>query len=160
VTRSRRFTFEDQKRFAALSGDTNPIHLDSMAARRTQAGTVVVHGMHMLLWSLDTIAASTPSISAPKEIRADFLSFLPIDMEATLGEPGDSSERWVTLSAAGAPIMRLELRDASIARAEPHLQNEPARVWAPTEPCPMKFSEMHEHSGAVAFACTAERFRV
>ena len=47
---------ELQERFAALSGDRNPMHMDAVAARRTQAGLPVVHGIHTLLWALDSIA--------------------------------------------------------------------------------------------------------
>src|SRR5450759_997356 len=53
---SRTFGVEDQARFAALTGDFNPMHMDSVAARRTHAGGPVVHGIHTLLWLLDTIA--------------------------------------------------------------------------------------------------------
>lgn len=49
----RRFTPEDQQAFAALSGDTNPMHMDAKAARRMQAGRPVVHGIHAVLWALD-----------------------------------------------------------------------------------------------------------
>ncbi len=34
----RRFTEHDQERFARFSGDWNPMHMDLIAARRTQAG--------------------------------------------------------------------------------------------------------------------------
>lgn len=39
--------------FARLSGDYNPLHLDRVAARRTQFGDTVVHGIHLLLSTLD-----------------------------------------------------------------------------------------------------------
>jgi NAD(P)-dependent dehydrogenase (short-subunit alcohol dehydrogenase family) len=48
-----RFTAADQRRFAALSGDFNPVHLDPLAARRIVAGEPIVHGMHLLLHALD-----------------------------------------------------------------------------------------------------------
>ena len=34
-----------QERFAEFSGDRNPMHMDLVAARRTQAGAPVVHGV-------------------------------------------------------------------------------------------------------------------
>ena len=49
----RRFTPEDQQAFAAVSGDSNPMHMEAKAARRTQAGRPVVHGIHAVLWALD-----------------------------------------------------------------------------------------------------------
>jgi hypothetical protein len=48
----------DQERFAALSGDRNPIHLDAVRARRELFGAVVVHGMHLLLRALDALAVA------------------------------------------------------------------------------------------------------
>ncbi len=57
---SRSFTQVDQSEFALLSGDFNPLHLDAGFARRTQMGEVVVHGVHYLLWALETVLRSTP----------------------------------------------------------------------------------------------------
>ena len=48
----------DSAAFALLSGDYNPLHLDRIAARRTQFGDTVVHGIHLLLATLDRTAAS------------------------------------------------------------------------------------------------------
>jgi NAD(P)-dependent dehydrogenase (short-subunit alcohol dehydrogenase family) len=48
-----RFLAGDQQSFAQLSGDFNPLHLDPAAARRTVAGEPIVHGMHLLLRTLD-----------------------------------------------------------------------------------------------------------
>ena len=50
---NRIFTWRDQERFAQLSGDYNPIHVDALAARRLLFGRPVVHGVHVLLWALD-----------------------------------------------------------------------------------------------------------
>lgn len=57
---SRSFTQADQGEFALLSGDHNPLHLDAGFARRTQMGEVVVHGVHYLLWALETVLRSAP----------------------------------------------------------------------------------------------------
>jgi hypothetical protein len=53
VAGRRRFSLEDQELFAALSGDWNPLHVDVQAARRTMLGAPVVHGVHLLLWTLE-----------------------------------------------------------------------------------------------------------
>jgi hypothetical protein len=57
---SRTFTLDDQLAFARLSGDWNPMHLEANFARRTQAGAPVVHGIHTLLWAMDTVLRSFP----------------------------------------------------------------------------------------------------
>jgi NADP-dependent 3-hydroxy acid dehydrogenase YdfG len=49
----RVFTRSDQLWFAEVSGDRNPMHLDAMAARRLLTGLPIVHGLHLLLSSLE-----------------------------------------------------------------------------------------------------------
>jgi acyl dehydratase/NAD(P)-dependent dehydrogenase (short-subunit alcohol dehydrogenase family) len=44
--------------FARLSGDFNPLHVDDLAARRLQFGGTVCHGVHLVLRSIEHIAAS------------------------------------------------------------------------------------------------------
>jgi len=54
----RVFTATDQERFAELSGDCNPIHMDAVLARREMFGDVVVHGLHLVLSLLDPYCAA------------------------------------------------------------------------------------------------------
>ena len=51
----RRFGIADQRRFADLSGDCNPMHMDPVAARRLLSGQLVVHGVHTLLAALEML---------------------------------------------------------------------------------------------------------
>lgn len=75
----RRFNEQDQLRFAAASGDYNPMHIDPIFSRRTQAGAPVVHGLHLLLWTLDSLAASNPALPPVRRIRAQFYKFVYLD---------------------------------------------------------------------------------
>ena len=72
----RRFTEQDQERFARLSGDWNPMHLDPVAARRTQAGAPVVHGVHLTLWTLDTLIRDGVVKGAVASVQAVFNKFV------------------------------------------------------------------------------------
>jgi NAD(P)-dependent dehydrogenase (short-subunit alcohol dehydrogenase family) len=72
---TRTFTPEDQSAFAALAGDFNPIHVDPLAARRLLFGTPVVHGVHLVLWALET---SWPAQTGPARLA---------DLEATFRQP-------------------------------------------------------------------------
>jgi acyl dehydratase/NAD(P)-dependent dehydrogenase (short-subunit alcohol dehydrogenase family) len=81
---SRRFKSEDQALFARLSGDFNPVHLDPIAARRTQAGSTVVHGMHAVLWSLDRLAEFGVLREGISAIKVQFTKFIPIDVAVEL----------------------------------------------------------------------------
>jgi hypothetical protein len=71
--RSRKFTLQDQQDFAALSGDFNPVHVDPLYARRTLFGKAVVHGVHLLMWGLESFLSTEKTDSSQiTNIRADF----------------------------------------------------------------------------------------
>ncbi len=55
VLANRRFDATDQDRFAALSGDFNPMHVDHDVARRLVFGQRVVHGMHAVIACLESL---------------------------------------------------------------------------------------------------------
>jgi len=75
-----RFTSADQRRFATLSGDVNPVHLDAVASRRVAAGEPIVHGMHLLLRALEIHFAR---MSAPPRVTLEATFLRP----AFLNEP-------------------------------------------------------------------------
>ena len=62
----------DQQRFAALSGDVNPMHMDPVAARRLITGRQVVHGVHALLTGLEQWSGSAGA--PPSKIGCDFVN--------------------------------------------------------------------------------------
>ncbi len=66
------FSAADQERFAALSGDYNPMHMDPLAARRTQAGAPVVHGIHNVLRALDLLAAHDAALPPIATLKVNF----------------------------------------------------------------------------------------
>ena len=74
---SRVFSLEDQRAFAKLSSDYNPMHLDRSFARRTQVGAPVVHGIHTLAWAANAVLHAFPVKVA--NIRARFLQPLYLD---------------------------------------------------------------------------------
>ena len=81
-------------RFAAVSGDRNPMHLDALLARRTQAGVPVVHGVHLLLWGLDALARAEP-LAPMCRLKAHFKRFAAVDETVTvaLGTRAEASAR-------------------------------------------------------------------
>jgi hypothetical protein len=105
------FGFADQKRFAEVSGDFNPMHLDPVQARRTQAGAPVVHGIHLLLWSLDSLAASQPDLPPMLSLRAQFHKFVYLD-EAVKIEVAQQTVKGIRLvvSAGGAPRTKIAVQ--------------------------------------------------
>ena len=81
---SRNFTSDDQALFAGLAGDFNPIHLDPIAARRTQAGTAVVHGIHATLWALDKLVELSVVTEEIVSLKVQFRNFIPIGKQVEL----------------------------------------------------------------------------
>jgi NAD(P)-dependent dehydrogenase (short-subunit alcohol dehydrogenase family) len=93
---SRQFGAEDQAVFARLSGDVNPIHMDPIVARRTQAGARVVHGIHLVLWALDEAAAAGLVRGRVSSLAAQFNKFAYVGAQTSLGL-SDRSEKGLRL---------------------------------------------------------------
>ena len=55
ISHSVTYLIEDQLRFAQLSGDFNPIHIDHVTSRRELFGEIVVHGIHLVLEALNLV---------------------------------------------------------------------------------------------------------
>src|SRR5690606_11885277 len=70
--------------FVRVSCDSNPIHVDPIAARRLHAGVPIVHGVHALVWLLDCIARSVPGIAAARSLKVHFPQSIYVGDEATL----------------------------------------------------------------------------
>ena len=62
----------DQRFFAAASHDVNPMHMDAVAARRLLSGRQVVHGIHLLLHTLDRYQAQARAGWAPLQAECSF----------------------------------------------------------------------------------------
>ena len=102
----------DQLAFAALSGDYNPMHMDVLAARRTQAGAPVVHGMHALLWALEELAAAELIGPPLCEIRAQFRKFTYLDAACDLEVTRwDSNAARAGLCSNGLVLTTIQLRN-------------------------------------------------
>jgi acyl dehydratase/NADP-dependent 3-hydroxy acid dehydrogenase YdfG len=109
---ARRFGMADQLAFAALSGDYNPMHMDVLAARRTQAGAPVVHGMHALLWALEELAAAELIGPPLCEIRAQFRKFTYLDLPCDLKlMRWDSDAARAELCSNGLVLTTIQLRN-------------------------------------------------
>ena len=74
MIRTIEFSLKGQQEFADLSGDFNPIHLDSVYARRTIWGRVAVHGINQLLTALDMCLDSCDSSIVLESVKAEFLN--------------------------------------------------------------------------------------
>jgi MaoC like domain len=83
----RSFTWDDQRRFAQLSGDWNPMHMDPEVARRTLAGACVVHGLQSLLWMLERAGEFLP-LANTLQLDANFMQFLYLEESVRIAITG------------------------------------------------------------------------
>src|SRR5690349_17471536 len=116
---ARVFVMEDQENFARISGDYNPIHMDPSAARHTQAGAPVVHGMHLLLWALENLLGDGMDLARLSWGKVKFTSFVLLGKAAILKiiernekeirvavRCGDATAMIVRLGLGGDPVQR------------------------------------------------------
>jgi hypothetical protein len=116
---ARLFDESRQRRFAELSGDFNPIHVDALAARRTLAGAPVVHGIHTLLWAIDCLAAEQPDLAVPRHMKVRFQGLVNVGDTATL-QIARADKAWqVRVRVAGVEVLSATIW--SDARKEPPL---------------------------------------
>jgi hypothetical protein len=132
---SRTFTLEDQRRFAALSGDSNPLHLDAAVARRSMLGGVAAHGIHVLLWALDQLAA-IDSFGGFERLRVSFDRGVLVDDKVQCGWD-KTGPRWEgrVFNATGI-LARISLIPAAITPAP----------WSGPDQPPAMACEEHEFS--------------
>lgn len=105
----RRFTADDQRAFAALSGDWNPIHVDPVFARRTAAAAEVVHGINLLLAAIEQAAQAGYDGMPVGSLRVRFPRFVLVgeDVRFEAGATdGDRLElRWTSRGVVRAEIL-------------------------------------------------------
>ena len=137
---SRTFSATDQSVFARWSGDFNPLHMDPLAARRTQAGAPVVHGIHALIWALDQLSGAGVPVAAANKIDVQFSKFIYRDRLVVL-RIAARTETVVRaeLTVGDLPVMSVLLRlgprkDRSEHTVPPGAPTEEARDGIPGSP--------------------------
>ena len=106
----RTFTWDLQNRFAELSGDYNPMHMDAVAARRLLFGRPVVHGIHVLLWALDTWLEGQGGPVRLRKLKVAFRS--PVFLEDALQlivKPLGADRVQLDVLAHGAGLLKATL---------------------------------------------------
>lgn len=154
---TRRFAMVDQQAFAALSGDANPMHMDMLAARRTEAGEPAVHGVHAVLWVLECLAKAELPLTALQNLRVQFRKFMYLDRELVLRLTRiDTARIRATVLADGLPVMVLSLRFGARIPAVP-VKREPA-IDAAATPEVLSLDQMHGRAGWLLPPVASEAF--
>jgi NAD(P)-dependent dehydrogenase (short-subunit alcohol dehydrogenase family)/acyl dehydratase len=147
VIGAKRFTAADQEAFAQLSGDRNPIHMDAMGARRTQAGAAVVHGVHGLLWALDQAARARP-LANLRGLSVKFLRYLYLDVEAQVrvSDRGEALLMEIVADGQVVTTAKLDWRAPGLARLSAALTGGPCHAFGRSPDAP-PFETMSSLSG-------------
>lgn len=154
---TRIFTPADQARFAALSGDRNPIHLDALAARRTQMGAPIVHGAHTVLWALEEACCARPFSAAG--LQMNFAAPLYVGEAALARIVSHSNTEFkidVVTNGAVASAITVELGRPRPA-GRPHAYGETRPAEWPDSPIEHNLQTIGlQQPGAFAFARPAD----
>lgn len=153
----RQFLEADQVAFAKLSGDCNPMHMDKVAARRTQAGAPVVHGIHMLLWSLDSLAASG-LLKAPftgLKVRFDKMVYVGDTVAAVVTRKSDD-DIWLELQVHGVATAII-VASFGTPRPAAAVPEGDAPALLPEAPLELTLEDAEGRSGRVGFAASTEQ---
>lgn len=145
----RVFSLADQAWFASASGDCNPMHVDPVQARRTQAGAPVVHGIHLLLWSLDSLASAHADLPPLRRLRAQFQSFVFVNepVEVELAQKSETGVRLVIV-VVGSLRSKVRIDFGQQADSSPEWAAQTLTPVAPTpEPLNLTLEEMSNRSG-------------
>ena len=155
-------TEELQEQFAAVSGDRNPMHMDGLAARRTQAGLRVVHGVHTLLWALEALVACSRILAPPSRIKVRFLKWVYLNDECLLTVPpeaGGDPQR-LQVDVLGLPVLSADLRYGT-----PSIRPAAAGIIPPSgvplaSPLDLSFAELDKRAGFAYTACAPDIVRL
>ncbi|NQV79670.1 MAG: hypothetical protein HQ495_03905 [Alphaproteobacteria bacterium] len=137
---SRSFDQAAIERFAVLSGDTNPIHTDPVAARRLLFGTTVCHGVGLVLWALECLATQLNSSVRLSRVAADFRAPVLVDEDVELAlDIGEGEAKAMITGARG-------LRTSINIAWDMSLEDGPAVSRLPEPvPCEAKTFAQAEH---------------
>jgi acyl dehydratase len=126
------FSLDNVRTFARISGDYNPIHIDPVAARRLIFGRAVVHGVSVVCWVMDRLAARGLAVGSLSHLKVAFRQPVFIGTKVTLTMTGGASRTKATVSHDGIACvtMSLEFADAQLSPKGRSL-DRPASTGAP-----------------------------
>jgi NAD(P)-dependent dehydrogenase (short-subunit alcohol dehydrogenase family) len=155
----RIFSPADQRQFASVSGDQNPIHVDSLFARRTQGGAQVVHGINLLLWAFDSFAAAQLDLPPLRSFSAKFSKFVllgeQVEVELVEQEPGRSR---LNLSVGNAVRSEVTIEFGHPERQlPPWVDSSPATQAPVSAAVELSLEQIPECSGKLQFCMAAEQ---
>src|SRR5690349_24411647 len=122
------------------------MHVDPVAARRTQAAAPAVHGVHNFLWAMDQVAKAGADLSRFSTFKVQFSKFvLAGNSVAVTFNEGDKFR--VEVRSGDAIVLIASAKPGEVVLApDPDLATvEPADV--PAEPLDLDVAEMEGQKG-------------
>jgi len=103
---ARSFPLADIRWFAEISGDPNPVHIDPEFAARNYPGAVVAHGVHLVLWALET-QLTADGAALPDGLSVVFLkpAIVGDEVEVDATQPGR-----IRLAVRGETVAKIKLK--------------------------------------------------
>jgi hypothetical protein len=135
------------------------MHVDALLARRTQAGSPVVHGIHLLLWILDVLGKHQPELPSLCKLRAQFNKFVYLSelAEIMLTQQNSTCARLsVSVDGIARSKFTLEFGDA-VGSVPDWLGTSLEEISvSPARPLDVEFEAISGRSGRVAFQMTSK----
>jgi len=150
------FSSELQSEFAGLSGDWNPIHMSLRSARRTPVGQPIVHGMHIVLSSLESIAKSPAGLRTLQNLTVKFGKPVYVGEAIAVRQvscPGSRLRFEAEVDGATTTELGLGLRDGAVPREKFVFPTGDKADLACRE---LSWPEMATRSGSVGVPAVAE----
>jgi acyl dehydratase len=154
----REFVSADQERFASICGDRNPMHMDALAARRTLVGFPVVHGIHVLLWGLDSVFRYITDCGPVASIKVSFEKMIYVGdrVKAVLAHR-ESRRLRLEMVVEGIRVVRVE-----VALGDPQSPTDSSSnqlLLQPAEPLNLTFEQMITCHGTIPFHSARDAVR-
>jgi len=150
------FDISHQYEFARLSGDWNPVHVDPVQARRTPAGSLVVHGVHVVCRCIEALAATSADVKGIGKLTARFGRPVFVNDEIVI-VLAEASESRFSLQACVGEIVATQVtltRNTSV--TERHAMPPSVARFDQKTPCDLSFIEIASAKGGVGATTSAE----
>jgi acyl dehydratase len=157
----RSFGEAEQTWFASVSGDYNPMHIDALVARRTMAGRPVVHGIHVLIWALDSLIANVPGLPALSSVKVSFEKMVYVGDTARVAViRRDNEKARAEVMVGDVAVFVVDLAFGAAAAGGAAIPDGPS--CHSTEPADLSFAQMETQMGRIPLpddiSTAAQRF--
>jgi len=132
----KKFSQENAISFAKATGDFNPIHVDINTASQTVFGTCIVHGMNLVLWSLDKWFSKFQKEILIKQIEVSFKRAVLIGekVELIIKEPGIQDWQEITILVKEHIVVSIRIEFSNEPKKVPQNQDFLTDIIIPKHP--------------------------